>query len=110
MIYLETIRATQQKFYRPVEGILQALSEDEEAQKALGLHGETQRKIIIIANQGEYVVTDHFKKFKNITEKYHTQNQMNHAKKLLTYDLNYNDHHNGSSKPPTYALIIVWYH
>ena len=103
MIYLETIRATQQKFYRPVEGILQALSEDEEAQKALGLHGETQRK-------GEYVVTDHFKKFKNITEKYHTQNQMNHAKKLFTYDLNYNDHNNGSSKPSTYALIIVWYH
>jgi hypothetical protein len=98
MIYLETIRATQQKFYRPVEGILQALSEDEEAQKALGLHGETQRKIIIIANQGEYVLTDHFKKFKNITEKYHTQNQMRHAKTLLTCGLNYNHHNNGFSK------------
>jgi hypothetical protein len=69
MIYLETIRATQQKFYRPVEGILQALSEDEEAQKALGLHGETQRKIIIIANQGEYVVTDHFYKIQKYNRK-----------------------------------------
>jgi len=88
MIYSETKIATQQKFYKPIEGILQALSEDD----------ETQRKAIIVANQGGYVNTDQSKKFKNITEKYHTQNQMRHAKTLLTYDLKYNHHNKGSSK------------